>query len=195
MLCASALLESSSDNEIVDNEMSDSGDAGIQLDAGSHRNLIQGNTLVRNGDAGVSIAAVVDLRERRPRALEAKGSRGRVHSVKIDGDRVDVDPYLLAGLVRQESSFDPRARSRVGATGLSLTLSGRNLGLWSDYSGLDPEVNAQGQENFSQSDFLSQPLVRQFQARVWPCHEPQPMLSFNAAALSGRDRGAFVHMA
>ncbi|HEX2093333.1 MAG TPA: transglycosylase SLT domain-containing protein [Longimicrobiaceae bacterium] len=30
-----------------------------------------------------------------------------------------VDPALLAGLVRQESSFDPEARSRVGARGLA----------------------------------------------------------------------------
>ena len=36
-----------------------------------------------------------------------------------EAERVDVDPWLLAGLVRQESSFDPRARSWVGATGLS----------------------------------------------------------------------------
>jgi|GEM_PF-151974 len=32
---------------------------------------------------------------------------------------LDVDPALLAGLVRQESSFNPEARSRVGAAGLS----------------------------------------------------------------------------
>ncbi|HLM69684.1 MAG TPA: lytic transglycosylase domain-containing protein, partial [Longimicrobium sp.] len=39
--------------------------------------------------------------------------------LEAEADRADVDPYLLAGLVRQESSFNPRARSRVGATGLS----------------------------------------------------------------------------
>jgi len=33
-------------------------------------------------------------------------------------ERAKVDPYLLAAVVRQESSFDPRASSRVGATGL-----------------------------------------------------------------------------
>ncbi len=40
-----------------------------------------------------------------------------------------VDPYLLAGLVRQESSFDPLARSRVGATGLGqiMPVTGRWL--------------------------------------------------------------------
>ena len=36
-----------------------------------------------------------------------------------EAERAKVDPYLLAALVRQESSFNPRARSWVGATGLS----------------------------------------------------------------------------
>jgi soluble lytic murein transglycosylase len=39
--------------------------------------------------------------------------------LEAEADRADVDPFLLAGLVRQESSFNPKARSRVGATGLS----------------------------------------------------------------------------
>ncbi|HEX8359757.1 MAG TPA: lytic transglycosylase domain-containing protein [Longimicrobium sp.] len=39
-----------------------------------------------------------------------------------------IDPYLLAGLVRQESSFDPLARSRVGATGLGQIMPG--TGRW-----------------------------------------------------------------
>ncbi len=36
-----------------------------------------------------------------------------------EAERAKVDPWLLAGLVRQESSFDRQARSWVGATGLS----------------------------------------------------------------------------
>jgi soluble lytic murein transglycosylase-like protein len=36
-----------------------------------------------------------------------------------EAERSGIDPWLLAGLVRQESSFDPRARSWVGARGLS----------------------------------------------------------------------------
>ncbi|HEX8694021.1 MAG TPA: lytic transglycosylase domain-containing protein [Longimicrobium sp.] len=45
-----------------------------------------------------------------------------------EAERVDVDPWLLAGLVRQESSFDRRARSWVGATGLSQIMPG--TGAW-----------------------------------------------------------------
>jgi len=45
-----------------------------------------------------------------------------------EADRADVDPWLLAGLVRQESSFDPEARSWVGARGLSQIMPG--TGQW-----------------------------------------------------------------
>jgi hypothetical protein len=49
---------------------------------------------------------------------------------------------------------------------LSLTLSGRNLATWTDYTGLDPEVTFAGAANFSQAEFLSQPPVRYYTARV-----------------------------
>lgn len=49
---------------------------------------------------------------------------------------------------------------------LSITLSGRNLATITDYSGVDPEVNAFGQDNFATSDFESQPQVRYWLARV-----------------------------
>lgn len=54
----------------------------------------------------------------------------------------------------------------MGASNLSLTLAGRNLWTITDYSGVDPEVNAFGQDNFSSSDFESQPQVRYWLARV-----------------------------
>jgi len=54
----------------------------------------------------------------------------------------------------------------MGAGSLSLTLSGRNLWTITDYSGVDPEVNAFGQDNFSSSDFESQPQVTYWLARV-----------------------------
>ena len=54
---------------------------------------------------------------------------------------------------------------RVGANALSLTLAGYNLGISTDYTGIDPEVNASAQSNFVQSDFLSQAPIRRFSAR------------------------------
>ncbi|CAA9312222.1 MAG: Outer membrane TonB-dependent transporter, utilization system for glycans and polysaccharides (PUL), SusC family [uncultured Gemmatimonadaceae bacterium] len=63
--------------------------------------------------------------------------------------------------------FAPRAMAaRFRTSDLSLTLSGRNLATFTDYTGLDPEVNSGGQANFSSFDFLSQPQVRYFTARL-----------------------------
>ncbi|MGH7577964.1 MAG: SusC/RagA family TonB-linked outer membrane protein [Longimicrobiales bacterium] len=62
-----------------------------------------------------------------------------------------------------------RFAQRAGFGGLarvSLTLSGRNLVTWTDYSGLDPEINSGGQSNFSTFDFLGQPPVRTLTARL-----------------------------
>jgi TonB-linked SusC/RagA family outer membrane protein len=56
--------------------------------------------------------------------------------------------------------------SRIGASTLSLTVSGRNLATWTKYRGADPEISQSGQFNFSVADFLSQPPVRYFQARI-----------------------------
>jgi TonB-linked SusC/RagA family outer membrane protein len=52
------------------------------------------------------------------------------------------------------------------ASRLSLTLAGRNLWTITDYTGVDPEVNAFGQHNFASSDFESQAQVRYYTARL-----------------------------
>jgi len=56
--------------------------------------------------------------------------------------------------------------SRLGASALSVTLTGRNLVTWTNYTGVDPELNDAGQSNFNTADFLTQPPVRYFIARV-----------------------------
>ncbi|MGH7720517.1 MAG: SusC/RagA family TonB-linked outer membrane protein [Gemmatimonadaceae bacterium] len=56
--------------------------------------------------------------------------------------------------------------SRVGVSGLSLTLAGRNLKTWTDYTGQDPELNLNAQLNFNQAEFFTQPPVRTYTARV-----------------------------
>jgi TonB-linked SusC/RagA family outer membrane protein len=52
------------------------------------------------------------------------------------------------------------------ASRLSLTLAGRNLWTITDYTGVDPEVNAFAQDNFAASDFESQAQVRYWTARL-----------------------------
>ena len=54
--------------------------------------------------------------------------------------------------------------STLKSNRLSLTLSGRNLALWTDYSGIDPESNY-GQGDV-QNNFLTQPPQTYYQLRV-----------------------------
>jgi TonB-dependent starch-binding outer membrane protein SusC len=49
---------------------------------------------------------------------------------------------------------------------MSLTVSGQNLGVWTKYTGLDPEISSTGQSNFTTQEFLSQPPVRMWKARL-----------------------------
>jgi TonB-linked SusC/RagA family outer membrane protein len=52
------------------------------------------------------------------------------------------------------------------ASGVSLTIAGRNLKTWTDYTGLDPEINSQPGANFGTSEFLTLPPTRNWTARI-----------------------------
>lgn len=63
----------------------------------------------------------------------------------------------------------PRDIARTfGATSATLTLGGRNLKVWTDYEGADPEVMWGGGavEAFTRTDFLTLPATRRWTARV-----------------------------
>ena len=53
---------------------------------------------------------------------------------------------------------------RTGATSASFNVAGRNLALWSDYEGTDPEVNSYGGRNFVRVDAYALPMTRRFTA-------------------------------
>jgi len=59
-----------------------------------------------------------------------------------------------------------RYAHRISASDVSFTLAGRELATWTNYRGLDPEVNQAAGTNFSLVDFLSQPPVRRYTASV-----------------------------
>ena len=59
-----------------------------------------------------------------------------------------------------------RYASRFGFNTATLTLAGRNLKTWTNYTGLDPEINENGGFNFSTDEFLSQPHVRYYTIRL-----------------------------
>jgi TonB-dependent starch-binding outer membrane protein SusC len=56
--------------------------------------------------------------------------------------------------------------NRMRVSGLSLTVAGRNLKTWTDYTGFDPELNWAGGSNHSVSDFNTQPQLRYFTTRI-----------------------------
>lgn len=51
-------------------------------------------------------------------------------------------------------------------TRLRITLVGRNLALWTDYTGMDPEVNQFGTAGILSRDFMTQPPVRRWTVRL-----------------------------
>jgi TonB-dependent SusC/RagA subfamily outer membrane receptor len=53
-----------------------------------------------------------------------------------------------------------------GGSEMSFTVAGRNLFTSTNYSGFDPEVNQNAQANFTTTDFLTQPPVKFFSARL-----------------------------
>ena len=61
---------------------------------------------------------------------------------------------------------------RFGTDEMTFTLAGRNLAMWTDYFGMDPEVNFNGIANFSgfastdRSDYMSVPMLRRLVASV-----------------------------
>jgi TonB-linked SusC/RagA family outer membrane protein len=76
-----------------------------------------------------------------------------------------------AGFVKlRELSFSyelpERWTSAFGGRSAAITIVGRNLKTWTDYTGFDPEINGGGQANFNTFEFLSQPPVRFWSVRV-----------------------------
>ena len=52
------------------------------------------------------------------------------------------------------------------AKSMSVTLAGRNLAVWTDYSGSDPEVNIGGSATCTRADYMSVPMMRNFSASL-----------------------------
>jgi len=51
------------------------------------------------------------------------------------------------------------------ATSMQISLTGRNLLKWTNYDGIDPELNGNGQSDFA-NDFLTAPPIRTLAVRV-----------------------------
>jgi outer membrane receptor protein involved in Fe transport len=64
------------------------------------------------------------------------------------------------------ASAPQRLASKLGVRDVRVTVAGTNVYLSTQYTGFDPEVNSNAQANFTTTDFLSQPPVRRWTARL-----------------------------
>jgi TonB-linked SusC/RagA family outer membrane protein len=55
---------------------------------------------------------------------------------------------------------------RFGGSAMSLSLSGRNLKTWTNYMGLDPEGNIEGDDDFIRYDYMTVPATRRLVATL-----------------------------
>jgi TonB-linked SusC/RagA family outer membrane protein len=99
------------------------------------------------------------LREQ-ARAQAAVNEGGNNFGFFEDGDFIKLRELSLTW------NAPARVAGALRASRMSITLAARNLWTITDYSGVDPEVNAFGQSNFESSDFESQPQVTTWVTRV-----------------------------
>ena len=110
--------------------------------------------------------AVCDERHLPDASLQAQAEVSAYLKVQtLDGFIEDADFWKLREVSLTFTAPDEWARA-FRSRGVSLTLAGRNLYTWSNYSGLDPEVSWQGQTNFGAGDGATLPAFRTFVARV-----------------------------
>jgi soluble lytic murein transglycosylase-like protein len=82
--------------------------------------------------SGTSFAAALQSAQQTtaPPVTAAAGDAGQYDGLINDAaQRNGVDPSLLKGLIRQESNFDPNARSSAGAAGLTQLMPSTAAGL------------------------------------------------------------------
>jgi hypothetical protein len=68
----------------------------------------------------------------------------------------------LSFTVSAPSSFAQAMR----ASSVTFTVAGRNLHTWTDFTGLDPDINAAPGTNFTSQEFLTLPPTRNWTARI-----------------------------
>jgi TonB-dependent starch-binding outer membrane protein SusC len=93
-------------------------------------------------------------------------ARNIAHLLATDAGYIEDSDYTKLREVTLSILAPREIANRVRAGEVRLTLAGRNLKTWTNYTGFDPEVNSTPSANFSQSDFLTQPPLRIYSARL-----------------------------
>ena len=78
----------------------------------------------------------------------------------VPGEFIEKADFAKLREVSVTYTVPSRYLGRLGPSGASITLSGRNLALWSDYSGIDPETNSYGGRTFLRVDAWATPNPR-----------------------------------
>jgi hypothetical protein len=94
-------------------------------------------------------------------------TQGRpVAMTEVDDPYVEDGSFVRLREVAVTYTLPERFVRTFGAGGASLTLGGQNLGLWTSYSGLDPEVvSSVSLSNYARDDFFASPQPRRWVAR------------------------------
>jgi TonB-linked SusC/RagA family outer membrane protein len=103
--------------------------------------------------------APLDLQARAVAAAAFSTDAGYIEDGSFTRLREVAFTYTVPGAALRRS-----VGSRIA--GATLTVAGRNLVTWTNYTGLDPEITSTPGANFSSSEFLTVPPTRQWIARV-----------------------------
>lgn len=101
-----------------------------------------------------------------PSSLEEQAAQIALHTANTYAGYIEDASFVKLRELSMTVGLPSATAERIGVSGLSLTLAGRNLATWTDYKGFDPEVNYQGQANFTTADFSTMPPNRLWTIRI-----------------------------
>jgi TonB-linked SusC/RagA family outer membrane protein len=87
-------------------------------------------------------------------------------STSISPEWIQKGDFIKLREVSLSMDVPQRYAQRARAQSASIVLSGRNLAVWSDYEGVDPEVNTYGGRSFVRVDAYAAPMMRRLSAMI-----------------------------
>ena len=117
----------------------------------------------RNSRIGAQCATAVSEEECIRRFGTFATAAGTAVSVsQVNEEYLEKGDYTRLREIAATFTLPSRFASRFGASAASLTVAGRNLALWTDYTGPDPEISSSATAGFLNEEFLTVPQARRF---------------------------------